>query len=118
MLGAVGSTRRTATMPAAEPLADPLGDQDLVGGSPSGRALVPGHHLGAIALADALDQALPVGKLLGRGRWRLARHGCRLAHATSLATIQSSPRPARHNCTGSVGRRSQPPRKHISYLSV
>jgi hypothetical protein len=43
-------------------------DQDPVGGSTaSPRTLIPGHHLGAIALADALDQALPFGKLFGRG---------------------------------------------------
>jgi hypothetical protein len=46
--------------------------------------------LGAIALADALDQGLPFGKLLGRGRRRLDRHGYRLAHANSLSAIQSS----------------------------
>ena len=53
---------------AAQPLVDPRGDQNLVGGSrPRRWALVPAHHLGAIALADALDQGLPFGKLLGRG---------------------------------------------------
>src|SRR5215216_739842 len=56
---------------AAKPLADLLGDQDLVGGyGPSSRDLIPGHDLGAITLADALDQGPPLGKLLGRGRRR------------------------------------------------
>jgi hypothetical protein len=65
---------------------DPLGDEDLVGRSRSGRRdLVPGEHLGAIALADALDQGLPFGKLLGRGRRRLDRPGHRPAHADGFA---------------------------------
>jgi hypothetical protein len=69
----------------AEPLADPLGHQDLIGGySPGNRDFIPGHHLGAIALADALDQSPPLGKLLGRGRQRLDRHGRRLAHVDSF----------------------------------
>jgi hypothetical protein len=43
-----------------------LGDQDLVGGyGPNSRNLIPGHDLGAITLADALDQGPPAGKLLG-----------------------------------------------------
>jgi hypothetical protein len=63
----------------AELLADPLGHQDLIGGDrPSSRDLVPGHHLGAIALADAVDQGPPLGKLLGRP-------GRRLAHGDSFA---------------------------------
>ena len=73
---------------AAELLVDPVGDQDLIGvGRPSSRVLVPGHHLGAIALADALDQGPPLDKLLGRGRWRLDRRGRRLAHAASVSAI-------------------------------
>jgi hypothetical protein len=63
---------------------DPLGDQDLVGGFSPSRGLVPGHQLGAIALADPLDQGLQFGKLLGRGCRRFAWHRCRLAHETSL----------------------------------
>ena len=84
---------------AAEPLADLLGDQDLVGGyGPTSRDLVPGHHLGAITLADALDQGPPGGKLLGRGR----RRGRCLAHANSLSAIQPGPQFAPRNSEAAV----------------
>jgi hypothetical protein len=77
---------------AAEPLADLLGDQDLVGGDgPSSRDLIPGHDLGAITLGDALDQGPPLGKLLGRGR----RRGRCLAHANSILAIQPGPQQLR-----------------------
>jgi hypothetical protein len=70
----------------AELLADPLGHQDLIGGDrPGSRDLVPGHDLGAITLADAVDQSPPLGKLLGRGRRRLDRPGRRLAHGDNFA---------------------------------
>jgi hypothetical protein len=70
----------------SELLADPLGHQDLIGGDrPGGCDLIPGHHLGAIALADAVDQGPPLGKLLGRGRRRLDRPGRGLAHGDSFA---------------------------------
>src|SRR5215211_7545693 len=84
---------------AAKPLADLLGDQDLVGGyGPSSRDLIPGHDLGAITLADALDQGPPLGKLLGRGR----RRGRCLAHANSILAIQPGPQFAPHNFRGAV----------------
>lgn len=102
MLTSVGSTRSTAMMPATVPTrngghreaaGDPVGNKDLVGGSgASGRGLVPGHHLGAVTLADALDQGPPLGKLLGRGGGRLGRRGRRLAHADSILAIQPDPR--------------------------
>ena len=77
---------------AAKPLADLLGDQDLVGGrGPSSRDLIPDHDLGAITLADALDQGPPLGKLLGRGRGR----GRCLAHADSILAIQPGPQQLR-----------------------
>jgi len=69
-----------------------LGDQDPVAGDrPGSRDLIPHHYLGTIALADALDQGLPLGKLLGRVRWRLDCHGGRLAHANSLSAVQLGP---------------------------
>jgi hypothetical protein len=103
---------------AAQPLVDPLGDQNLVGGSrPRRWALVSAHHLGAIALADALDQGLPFGKLLGRGRRRLDRHRYRLAHANSLSAIQSSPSQLR--TTAQTLACSEPPsrREKVSCVS-
>jgi hypothetical protein len=70
----------------AELLADPLGHQDLIGGDrPGSPDLVPGHHLGAIALADTPKEGPPFGKLLGRGRRRLDRRGRGLAHGDSFA---------------------------------
>ncbi len=72
----------------AELLVDPLGHEDLVGGSmPSSRALILGQHLGAIALADPLDQGLPGGKPLGRRPRRFDWHGRGLAHGNSLSTV-------------------------------
>jgi hypothetical protein len=98
---------------------EPARHKDLVGGySPSSRVLVPGHHLGAIALADALDQCPPLGKLLGRGRWRLDRRGRRLAHAASVSAIHlvlSSSAQLRRRCGGQT---SQPPRKGVLRISV
>jgi hypothetical protein len=62
--------RRIAELPA-----DAVGNDDLVRSlEPQlGRDLIPGDDLGAIALADALDQGAPLGKLLRRGDGRLAR---------------------------------------------
>ena len=77
------------------------------------------HHLGAIALADAVDQGPPLGKLLGRGRWRLDCHGGRLAHANSLSTVQLGPQPAPHNCADALAvTDSQPPRKGVLRIFV
>jgi hypothetical protein len=79
---------RQAGRCAAEAPVNLLRHKDLVGGySPSSRVLVPGQYLGAIALADALDQGPPLDKLLGRGCWRLDRRGRRLAHAASVSAI-------------------------------
>jgi len=76
----------------AELLADLLGDQDLVSSyGPGGRDLISGHDLGAITLANAIDQGPPLGKLLGRGR----RRGRCLAHANSLSAIQPGPQQLR-----------------------
>ena len=85
----------------AELLVDLLGDQDLVGGSRAPcRGRIPAQHLGTIALANALHQGLPDGKLLGRGCWRLNRHGRRLAHASSLSTVHPGQQWTPHNCLG------------------
>ena len=47
---------------------DPPGDNDLVCHCrPTSCDLIPGQDLGAITLADPLDQGLPLGELLGRG---------------------------------------------------
>jgi hypothetical protein len=99
---------------AAKPLADLLGDQDLVDGyEPSSRALIPGHHLGAITPADALDQGPPLGKLLGRGRGRC------LAHANSLSTIQPGPQQLRTISEALwPSQASQPTRKGILRIFV
>jgi hypothetical protein len=104
---------------AAEPPANLLRHKDLVGvGSPSSRVLVPGHHLGAIALADELDQGLPLGKLLGRGRWRLDRVGVASlmppAYRPSTLALSSSAQ-LRRRCGGQT---SQPPRKGVLRISV
>jgi hypothetical protein len=99
---------------------DQLGDQDPVAGNrPGSRDLIPRHHLGTIALADALNQGLPLGKLLGRGRWRLDCYGGRLAHANSLSAVQLGSRPAPHNCADALAvTDSQPPRKGVPRIFV
>jgi hypothetical protein len=102
---------------AAKPLADLLGDQDLVGGyGPNSRNLIPGHDLGAITLADAIDQGPPLGKLLGRGR----RRGHCLAHANSILAIQPGPQFAPRNFRGGCGgpQASQPTRKGVLRIFV
>jgi hypothetical protein len=105
---------------AAEPPLDLLGDKDLVGGyRASSRDLIPGHHLGAITLADALDQGPPLGKLLRRGCWRLDRSGCGLAHVNSILAIQSDPTQLRTIMQGLWWpQTSQPPRKGVLRISV
>jgi hypothetical protein len=79
-----------ASRGAAELLADPVGDQDLTHRCRQAQPLHPHPRPPPRSdrPGDALDQRLPVGKLLGRGRWRLDRHGSRLAHANSLSTIE------------------------------
>src|SRR5215217_6954775 len=124
MLASVGSTRRTAMMPATEPTSmggaprnrwrTLLGDQDLVDGyGPSSRDLIPGHDLGAITLADAIDQGPPLGKLLGRGR------GHCLAHADSILAIQPGPQQLRTISEALWWfQRSQPTRKGVLRILV
>jgi len=92
--------------------ADPVGNQDLVGRS---RDLVPDHYLGAVTLADTLEQGPPLGKLLGRGCGQLGRHGRRLAHAYSILAIQPDPQPPAHNCAGAVGPRTPAAAKRSAY---
>ena len=47
---------------------DPLGDNDLVCRCrPTSCDLIPRQDLGAITLADPLDQGPPLGELVGRG---------------------------------------------------
>jgi hypothetical protein len=85
---------------AAKPLADFLGDENLVGGyAPGSRDLIPGHHLGAITLADALDQGPPLGKLLGRGRRRGALPRSCKQHIGPPAWSPAAP----HNFRGGPG---------------
>jgi hypothetical protein len=90
------------------------GDQDLVGGDgPSSRDLIPGHDLGAITLADAIDQGPPLGKLLGRGRGRC------LAHADSILAIQPGPQQLRTISEALWWpQRSQPTRKGVLRIFV
>src|SRR5215218_1579002 len=98
---------------AAEPLAGLLGDQHLVGGSRPSRGRIPGQHLGAVALADPLDQGLPVGKPLGRGPRRFDWHRRRLAHATSLSTVHPGQQPTPHNCLVGAPQTPHLPRKGV-----
>ena len=65
-------------------------EPDLWLQSQLGRDLIPGHHLGAITLADTLDQGPPRNKLLCKGRRRLDKRG--VASRVSPAQRSSSRR--------------------------
>ena len=70
--------------------------------SPGRRGRILGQHLGATALADALDQGSPFGTLLGRGVGGSTGMGVASLMSTAYWAIQSSPQPVPYNCAGTI----------------